>query len=137
MEGRYYRSSGSVSPNKYASDVDIHSTRNMFAGILDLLHSCGPGSGGEVNSSQAPWTEILMMALRSTFTTGALVPSLLGRLTAILVLPLFIFAKDPVLEPISILLSPSPHSLGAWRHCRDAFSTSDLRHSEGPWQVCC
>jgi glycerol uptake facilitator-like aquaporin len=36
------------------------------------------------------------MALRSTFATGALVPSLLGGLTAILVLPLFIFATGPV-----------------------------------------
>ncbi|KAJ6094495.1 hypothetical protein N7467_002008 [Penicillium canescens] len=81
---------------KAATIEAVGPTRNMFAGILDLLHSCGPGSGGEVNSSQAPWTEILMMALRSTFATGALVPSLLGGLTAILVLPLLIFATGPV-----------------------------------------
>lgn len=37
-----------------------------------------------------------MVTLRSTFATGALVPSLLGALTAILVLPLFIFAAGPV-----------------------------------------
>jgi hypothetical protein len=43
MEGRYYRSSWSVSPSKYANDIDIHNTRNMFVGLLDLLHSCGPG----------------------------------------------------------------------------------------------
>ncbi|KAJ5643573.1 uncharacterized protein N7484_006080 [Penicillium longicatenatum] len=36
------------------------------------------------------------MSLRSTFASGALVPSLLGGLTAILVLPLFIFATGPV-----------------------------------------
>ncbi|KUM66008.1 hypothetical protein ACN42_g1110 [Penicillium freii] len=37
-----------------------------------------------------------MVTLRSTFSTGALVPSLLGGLTASLVLPLFIFATGPV-----------------------------------------
>ncbi|KAJ5146131.1 uncharacterized protein N7515_000695 [Penicillium bovifimosum] len=37
-----------------------------------------------------------MITLRSIFATGALVPSLLGGLTAILVLPLFIFAAGPV-----------------------------------------
>lgn len=37
-----------------------------------------------------------MVILRSAFATGALVPSLLGGLTAILVLPLFIFATGPV-----------------------------------------
>ncbi|KAJ5535038.1 hypothetical protein N7527_001292 [Penicillium freii] len=70
---------------------------NMLAGILDLLHSCGPEPNGEVNSFPAPFlAEILMVTLRSTFSTGALVPSLLGGLTASLVLPLFIFATGPV-----------------------------------------
>ncbi|KAJ5563435.1 hypothetical protein N7535_008599 [Penicillium sp. DV-2018c] len=40
--------------------------------------------------------EICMITLPSIFATGALVPSLLGALTAILVLPLFIFAAGPV-----------------------------------------
>lgn len=97
MEGRCCRSYRSVIPNKYASEINIHSTRNVFTGILDLLYSCGPESNGEVNSFLAPFlAKILMVTLRSTFATGALVPSLLGGLTAVLVLPLFIFATGPV-----------------------------------------
>ena len=97
MEGRRRRSYRSVSPNKHVSEINIHGNRNVFAGILDLLHSCGPEPNGEVNSFPAPFlAEILMVTLRSTFATGALVPSLLGGLTASLVLPLFIFATGPV-----------------------------------------
>lgn len=68
----------------------------MFVGVFDLFHRCGLGSDSEVNfSTLVPLTEILTR-FQSTFASGALVPSLLGGLTAMLVLPLFIFATGPV-----------------------------------------
>jgi hypothetical protein len=54
VESGYHRSSWSVSLTKYSSDFNIHSTRNMFISLLDLLHSRGPGWAGEVNSSWTP-----------------------------------------------------------------------------------
>ncbi|CAG8897255.1 unnamed protein product [Penicillium egyptiacum] len=42
------------------------------------------------------WKAAAIEAIGPTFATGALVPSLLGGLTATLVLPLFIFATGPV-----------------------------------------
>ncbi|KAF4762396.1 hypothetical protein HAV15_006860 [Penicillium sp. str.  len=63
---------------------------------VELWKAAGVEAIG-LNMLAAPFlTDILMVTLRSAFATGALVPSLLGGLTASLVLPLFIFATGPV-----------------------------------------
>lgn len=70
----------------------------MFARIFNLLCCCGLGKHGEVSLSLPLryLAETLALTRRRDFETQALVPSLLGGLTAILVLPLFIFAAGPV-----------------------------------------
>lgn len=97
MEGCYSRGYRLESSYQHGSDDKTKSIRNLFARIFDLLYWCGPRQDGEVNLFLAPYlADTLTLARRSTFETKALVPSLLGGLTAILVLPLFIFAAGPV-----------------------------------------